>query len=151
MTTTQDTATSSESAPQVFPPGFIWGAATASYQIEGAVREDGRVPSIWDTFSHTPGRTYNGDTGDLAADHYHRYIEDVANMAELGLSAYRFSVAWPRVLRAGVANRPGLDFYSRLVDQLLAAGPRATPRTGSPSTPSWSPPCWATGCGTGPR
>jgi beta-glucosidase len=122
MTTTQDTATASESAPQLFPPGFIWGAATASYQIEGAVGEDGRVPSIWDTFSHTPGRVHNGDTGDLAADHYHRYAEDVANMAELGLTSYRFSVAWPRVMRAGVANRAGLDFYSRLVDQLLAHG-----------------------------
>jgi beta-glucosidase len=123
MTTTQDAATAKQPARQPFPPGFVWGAATASYQIEGAVQEDGRVPSIWDTFSHTPGRVHNGDTGDLAADHYHRYAEDVAHMAEMGLSAYRFSVAWPRVIAAsGSPNRAGLDFYSRLVDQLLAHG-----------------------------
>ncbi len=107
---------------RVFPQGFVWGAATASYQIEGAVREDGRGESIWDRFSHTPGRVRNGDTGDVACDHYHRYREDVALMAELGLGAYRFSVSWPRVLPSGTGavNQAGLDFYDRLVDELLA-------------------------------
>jgi beta-glucosidase len=106
-----------------FPDGFLWGAATAAYQIEGAVTEDGRGPSIWDTFSHTPGRSHAGDTGDVAADHYHRCAEDVAIMAALALSAYRFSVAWPRIMPAGsgAVNQVGLDFYSRLVDDLLAA------------------------------
>jgi beta-glucosidase len=107
-----------------FPPGFAWGAATASYQIEGAVRDDGRGESIWDRFSHTPGRVANGDTGDVACDHYHRYREDVALMAELGLDAYRFSVAWPRVIPGGTGavNKAGLDFYDRLVDELCARG-----------------------------
>ncbi|WP_448607769.1 GH1 family beta-glucosidase [Geodermatophilus sp. URMC 60] len=107
-----------------FPPGFVFGAATAAYQIEGAVTEDGRGPSIWDTFSHTPGRTFGGHTGDVAVEHYHRYREDVALMSDLGLSAYRFSVAWPRVLPegAGRVEQRGLDFYRRLVDELLAAG-----------------------------
>ena len=111
-----------------FPDGFLWGAATAAYQIEGAVAEDGRTPSIWDTFSHTPGRVTNGDTGDVADDHYHRFREDVALMAELGLTAYRFSVAWPRITpqvtaeRLGPVNEAGLAFYSALVDELLAAG-----------------------------
>jgi beta-glucosidase len=106
----------------LFPPRFHWGAATAAYQIEGAVREDGRGPSIWDTFSHTPGKTVDGDTGDVACDHYHRYRDDVALMAELGLTAYRFSIAWPRVQPGGQgpANQKGLDFYRRLVDELLA-------------------------------
>jgi beta-glucosidase len=105
-----------------FPDGFRWGAATAAYQIEGAVTEDGRGPSIWDTFSHTPGRTLGGDTGDVACDHYHRYREDVALMAQLGLHDYRFSLAWPRIFPSGsgAANPAGLDFYSRLVDELLA-------------------------------
>ena len=109
-----------------FPPGFLWGAATAAYQIEGAVDEDGRGPSIWDTFSHTPGKTAGGDTGDVAADHYHRYLQDVELMAALGLRAYRFSVAWPRVLPEGKGrlNQRGLDFYSRLVDALLRHGIR---------------------------
>ena len=84
-----------------FPPDFLWGAATAAYQIEGAVREDGRGPSIWDTFSHTSGKTKNGDTGDVADDHYHRWQEDIALMRELGLDAYRFSVAGPRIIPAG--------------------------------------------------
>jgi beta-glucosidase len=103
---------------------FLWGVATAAYQIEGAVAEDGRGPSIWDTFSHTPGRVKNGDTGDVACDHYHRYAEDVALMAGLGVGAYRFSIAWPRVQPAGrgEANPAGLAFYDRLVDTLLAAG-----------------------------
>jgi beta-glucosidase len=107
-----------------FPDGFLWGAATASYQIEGAWDEDGKGASIWDTFSHEPGRVWNDDTGDVACDHYHRFREDVAIMRELGLKAYRFSVSWPRVLPEGrgQVNRAGLDFYSRLVDALLEAG-----------------------------
>src|SRR3712207_2108228 len=107
-----------------FPDGFVWGTATASYQIEGAVREDGRGESIWDRFSHTPGKTLGGDTGDVACDHYHRWRDDLALMRELGLRAYRFSVAWPRILPAGRGrpNAAGLDFYERLVDGLLAAG-----------------------------
>ncbi|MFH9740903.1 GH1 family beta-glucosidase [Streptomyces roseolus] len=107
-----------------FPPGFLWGAATAAYQIEGAVAEDGRTPSIWDTFSHTPGKVAGGDTGDIACDHYHRYRTDVTLMSHLGLQAYRFSLAWPRVQPdgRGPANAAGLDFYSRLVDELLDAG-----------------------------
>ena len=84
-----------------FPAGFLWGAATAAYQIEGAVDEDGRGKSIWDVFSHTPGRVKNGDTGDIACDHYHRWPEDVALMADLGLNAYRFSVSWSRILPQG--------------------------------------------------
>ena len=108
----------------VFPSGFLWGASTASYQIEGAVREDGRGESIWDRFSHTPGKTANGDTGDVAADHYHRWRDDIDIMRELGLGAYRFSIAWPRILPGGwgAVNQAGLDFYDRLVDGLLAAG-----------------------------
>lgn len=106
-----------------FPDDFVWGAATAAYQIEGAAREDGRAPSIWDTFSHTPGKTLNGDTGDVACDHYRRVDEDVALMQSLGLEAYRFSISWPRVLPQGLGqrNEPGLDFYDRLVDALLRA------------------------------
>ena len=106
-----------------FPPKFIWGTATASYQIEGAWNEDGKGESIWDRFSHTPGKVTNGDTGDIACDHYHRYPEDVALMRQLGLKAYRFSVSWPRVLPSGYGrvNQPGLDFYDRLTDALLAA------------------------------
>ena len=107
-----------------FPADFVWGAATASYQIEGAWREDGKGESIWDRFSHTPGKIDHGDTGDVAADHYHRWQADIALMAELGLKAYRFSVAWPRILPRGYGQvEPrGLDFYNRLVDGLLAAG-----------------------------
>lgn len=107
-----------------FPENFLWGTATASYQIEGAVNEDGRGPSIWDTFSHTPGKTYRGDTGDIACDHYHRLEEDLDLMAELGLQAYRFSVAWPRIQPDGTgpANQKGLDFYRRLVDGLRQRG-----------------------------
>ncbi|MFB7088136.1 GH1 family beta-glucosidase [Streptomyces sp. NPDC056296] len=110
--------------PVTFPPAFLWGAATSAYQIEGAVREDGRTPSIWDTFSHTPGKTAGGETGDIAVDHYHRYRDDVALMSELGLGAYRFSISWPRVQPTGrgPAVQRGLDFYRRLVDELLAAG-----------------------------
>lgn len=109
-----------------FPQGFLWGTATAAYQIEGGHDADGRGPSIWDTFSHQPGRIHEGHTGDVAADHYHRYRDDVALMAELGTGAYRFSISWPRVLPAGVgaSNRPGIDFYDRLVDALLEKGIR---------------------------
>jgi beta-glucosidase len=107
-----------------FPPGFRWGSATAAYQIEGAVAEGGRGPSIWDTFSHTPGRVQHGDTGDVADDHYHRYADDVAIMRELHLGAYRFSVSWPRVQPAGTGplNPAGIDFYDRLLDELHGAG-----------------------------
>lgn len=106
-----------------FPEHFTWGAATAAYQIEGAWDEDGKGPSIWDVFCRVPGAIQDGDTGDVACDHYHRWREDVALMRELGLRAYRFSVSWPRVLPEGKGkvNRPGLDFYDRLVDALLAA------------------------------
>jgi beta-glucosidase len=112
-----------------FPHDFAWGAATAAYQIEGATREDGRGESIWDRFSHTPGNVANGDTGDQACDHYHRWPEDLDLMAELGLRAYRFSVAWPRVQPdgRGPANRKGLDFYRRLIDGLLERGIRPLP------------------------
>ncbi|MBT2506773.1 beta-glucosidase [Streptomyces sp. ISL-98] len=110
--------------PESFPPGFLWGAATAAYQIEGAAQEDGRTPSIWDTFSHTPGKVLGGDTGDVAVDHYHRMRDDVRMMADLGLTAYRFSVSWPRVQPTGrgPAVQRGLDFYRALTDELLAAG-----------------------------
>ncbi|WP_327294798.1 MULTISPECIES: GH1 family beta-glucosidase [unclassified Streptomyces] len=110
--------------PVAFPPAFLWGAATSAYQIEGAVREGGRTPSIWDTFSHTPGKIADGSHGDIAVDHYHRYREDVALLAELGMTAYRFSVSWSRVQPTGrgPAVQVGLDFYRRLVDELLAHG-----------------------------
>src|SRR5690349_4349737 len=122
------TVTSTSAQPAragiTFPDGFIWGAATASYQIEGAVREDGRGPSIWDTFSRTPGRVHAGHTGDIACDHYHRYAEDVALMADLGLASYRFSIAWPRIRPDGTGpvNPKGLDFYDRLTDELIGKG-----------------------------
>jgi beta-glucosidase len=107
-----------------FPAHFLWGAATASYQIEGAVREDGRGASIWDDFAATPGKTYQGQSGEMAADHYHRVEEDTNLMVQLGLGAYRFSIAWPRILPEGrgTINPAGLDFYDRLVDTLLAKG-----------------------------
>jgi beta-glucosidase len=107
-----------------FPEGFVWGAATAAYQIEGGARDGGRGPSIWDTFSRTPGKVFAGHTGDVACDHYHRYADDVALMAELGLRAYRFSVSWPRIRPDGTgpANPAGLDFYDRLVDELRGRG-----------------------------
>ncbi|MFC4560231.1 GH1 family beta-glucosidase [Nocardiopsis mangrovi] len=106
------------------PAGFLFGTATASYQIEGAATEGGRTPSIWDTYAHTPGNVLRGETGDIACDHYHRYPEDVALMKELGVGAYRFSTAWPRIQPGGrgPANAEGLAFYDRLVDELLAAG-----------------------------
>jgi beta-glucosidase len=116
--------------PQAFPNGFLWGVATASYQVEGAVHADGRGESIWDRFSHRPGKVHNGDTGDVACDHYYRYAEDFRLMAELGVKAYRFSFAWPRILPAGkgAINQSGLDFYDRLIDAMLKAGltPSAT-------------------------
>ena len=107
-----------------FPNGFLWGAATSAYQIEGAPYADGAGPSIWDHFAHTPGRTANDETGDVACDHYNRWNDDVAVMRELGLSAYRFSIAWKRVLPDGTGpvNAAGLGFYDRLVDELVAAG-----------------------------
>ena len=106
-----------------FPDDFTWGAATSSYQIEGAWNEDGKGESIWDRYTHTPGHVIDGSTGDVACDHYHRWPQDVAMMKALGLQAYRFSIAWPRILPdgRGRVNPAGLDFYSRLVDGLLEA------------------------------
>ena len=156
-------------ASAIAPSGFTWGVSTSSYQIEGAADEDGRGLSIWDTYSRLPGKIANGDTGDVACDHYHRYREDVALMQELGVEAYRFSVAWPRILPEGrgATNEAGLAFYDRLIDALIAAGiepwlclyhwdlPQAlqddggwTNRdcaNGSPITPAWSRAAMATG------
>lgn len=116
-------STPASALPQL-PPGFRFGTSTASYQIEGAVAEDGRGPSIWDTFTHTEGRVVDGSTGDVACDHYHRFAEDVALMKDLGVGGYRFSIAWPRIqpTGSGAVNQAGLDFYDRLIDELLAAG-----------------------------
>ena len=107
-----------------FPPGFIWGAATAAYQVEGAWNEDQKGESIWDRFSHTPGKIENGDTGDVACDHYHRWQEDIDLMTAIGLQAYRFSISWPRIFPEGrgLPNQAGIDFYSKLVDSLLENG-----------------------------
>jgi beta-glucosidase/6-phospho-beta-glucosidase/beta-galactosidase len=104
-----------------FPKDFLWGAATAAYQIEGAWNEDNKGPSIWDVFSHLSGKTFKGQTGDVAADHYHRWKADVDLMKTLGLHMYRFSISWPRILPKGkgAINQAGIDFYSRLVDYLL--------------------------------
>jgi beta-glucosidase len=117
---------SSLQAPGVqgFPSDFIWGAATAAYQIEGASREEGKGPSVWDMMCRKPGAIFRNHTGDNACDHYHRYLEDVAMMRQMGLQAYRFSVSWPRVLPQGTGkiNEAGLAFYDRLVDALLEAG-----------------------------
>lgn len=121
----ENTESAQQSASQnnarKFPQGFLWGSATASYQVEGAVKEDGRGATIWDTFSHTPGKTVDGATGDIADDHYHRYKEDVQLMKSLGVKSYRFSIAWSRVFPdgAGQPNPKGLDFYNKLVDELL--------------------------------
>lgn len=122
MTTTEQSHNRAELLQ--FPSNFVWGSATAAYQIEGAIAEDGRKPSIWDTFSRTPGKVMNGDTGEIACDHYHRYPADVALMKQLNLGAYRFSIAWPRVIPEGrgAVNQKGLDFYDRLTDELLQAG-----------------------------
>ena len=111
-----------------FPEGFIWGASTAAYQIEGAPDADGKGPSVWDTFSHTPGKVRGGDTGDIACDSYHRYRDDVALMASLGLKSYRFSISWPRVQPGGrgAANQRGLDYYRALLDELASHGIAAT-------------------------
>ncbi|HVA30243.1 MAG TPA: GH1 family beta-glucosidase [Gaiellaceae bacterium] len=115
--------------PVEFPPGFIWGAATSAYQIEGAADEDGRGRSIWDSFCEQPGAVLNGDTGAVACDFYHRYHQDIALMQKLGLDGFRFSIAWPRILPEGRGrvNQAGLDFYDRLVDNLLAADLRPFP------------------------
>src|SRR3712207_2200842 len=109
--------TDHDQAAHPFPADFVWGAATASYQIEGAAHEDGRGESIWDRFSYTPGKTANGDTGDVACDHYHRWQDDIQLMRTLGLHAYRFSIAWPRIVPEGrgQVNEAGLAFYDRLV------------------------------------
>ncbi len=109
---------------RTFPPGFLWGSATSAYQIEGAWNLDGKGESIWDRFVHTPGHVKNGDSGDVACDHYHYWQSDIQLMKEIGLKAYRFSIAWPRVLPTGRGqlNRAGLDFYDRLIDGLLEAG-----------------------------
>jgi len=106
-----------------FPQQFLWGAATSSFQIEGATHEDGRGESIWDHFARRPGAIQDGSNGDVACDHYHRFREDIELMKALGLKAYRFSIAWPRILPAGRGrvNQAGLDFYRRLVDGLLEA------------------------------
>jgi len=107
-----------------FPDGFLWGAATAAYQIEGAPDEDGKGPSIWDTFSHTPGKVFHGETGDVACDSYHRYPEDIAMLQRLGVGAYRFSLSWPRIQPdgRGAVNPKGIDYYNRLIDGLLEKG-----------------------------
>ncbi|HEU4880365.1 MAG TPA: family 1 glycosylhydrolase, partial [Gemmatimonadaceae bacterium] len=106
-----------------FPHDFLWGAATAAYQIEGSPLADGAGPSIWHRFAHTPGMTTNGDTGDIACDHYYRYASDIELMRELGLQAYRLSISWSRIFPdgRGKINNAGLDFYSRLIDKLLTA------------------------------
>jgi beta-glucosidase len=111
-------------SPRLFPPGFLWGTATASYQVEGAVKEDGRGKTIWDTFSHTPGKVHNGDTGDISVDYFHRYKEDIQLMRDLGVKTFRFSIAWSRIFPTGTgpANPQGLDFYNKMVDALLEAG-----------------------------
>ncbi|GAA0409805.1 beta-glucosidase [Acrocarpospora corrugata] len=122
--TTQKTDTQVETPALVFPTGFVWGAATSAYQIEGAVTTDGRGRSIWDTFVAQPGHVVNGEHADVAIDHYNRYRDDVRLMADLGLSAYRFSLSWPRIqpLGSGEINQKGLDFYKNLVDELLSYG-----------------------------
>ncbi|MGA2572544.1 MAG: GH1 family beta-glucosidase [Terracidiphilus sp.] len=107
-----------------FPKDFVWGCATAAYQVEGAAKEDGRKPSVWDVFSHTPGKTHNGDTGDVADDSYHRYKEDIGLLKNLGVSAYRFSISWPRIFPDGTGqpNPLGMDHYQRVIDELLKNG-----------------------------
>ena len=117
-------AVAGKAADRQFPAGFLWGTATASYQVEGAVHEGGRGPSIWDTFSHTTSKTDNGDTGDVADDFYHRYKGDIQLMKDLGVKAFRFSVSWTRIFPSGTGapNPQGIDFYHRLADALLEAG-----------------------------
>jgi beta-glucosidase len=118
MSTTSTSSSPASQAARRFPEGFHWGTATAAYQIEGALGEDGRGASIWDGFAHTPGKIADGSNADVAVDHYHRYPEDVQLMKALGATAYRFSIAWPRIFPEGTGapNPKGLDFYSRLVD-----------------------------------
>ena len=127
-----------------FPAGFVWGAATSSYQVEGAADADGKSESIWDRFAHTPGRIADGSTGDVACDQYHRYPEDVALLRELGFGAYRFSLSWPRIIpdAGGAVNRAGLDYYDRLVDELLRNG--ITPY---PTLYHWDLPQWVQDAG----
>ena len=129
-TSTPEQPTPEPTGTLSFPAGFVWGAATSAYQIEGAARDDGRGVSIWDTFSHRPGSIVDGSTGDVACDHYHRWPADIDLMKSLGIGSYRFSVAWPRILPdgRGTVNQKGLDFYKRLVDGLHARGiaPMAT-------------------------
>jgi beta-glucosidase len=128
LATTSGTAQMHSSAPmksdRSFPHGFVWGSATASYQVEGAVHEDGRGTTIWDTFSHIPGKVHNGDTGDVADDYYHRYKEDIQLMKNLGLKGCRFSIAWSRIFPTGTGapNQKGVDFYKRMVDELHSNG-----------------------------
>ena len=119
-----DNANRTEPGKRHFPEGFVWGAATASYQIEGAWDEDGRGETIWDRYCSIPGNILDGDDGKTACDHYHRYKEDVALMKQMGIKAYRFSIAWSRILPKGYGeiNQKGLDFYGRLIDALLDAG-----------------------------
>ena len=107
-----------------FPPDFLWGAASAAYQVEGAWNVDGKGPSVWDSFTKIPGKTFQGSNGDVAVDHYHRFAEDVALMAQMGMTAYRFSVSWPRIYPRGrgEVNEAGLAFYERLIDELIAHG-----------------------------
>jgi len=120
----ESTAIRDAQAPASFPSGFVWGTATSAYQVEGAMSEDGKGRSIWDTFCHQPGTIEDGSNGDVANDHYHRYRDDVGLIKDLGAKAYRFSIAWPRVFPDGdgTPNPRGLDFYDRLVDELLANG-----------------------------
>ena len=125
---------------------FIFGVATASYQIEGAAYEDGRTPSIWDTFSHTPGLVVNGDNGDVACDHYHRYKEDVQLIADLGVDYYRFSVAWPRIFpRPGEYNPAGMEFYKNLLRELKSKNIKT-----AVTLYHWDLPQWAQDRGAGP-
>ena len=122
-----------------FPTGFSWGTATASYQVEGAWDEDGKGESVWDRFSHTEGKINTGDTGDVACDQYHRYPEDAAIMKQLGMRGYRFSIAWPRIFpdASGKVNQAGVDYYSRLVDELLANGIMPFPTLYHWDLPGW--------------
>jgi len=129
MSKRSGSATAPPITPFDFPKDFLWGAATASHQIEGAWKEDGKGESIWDRFSHTPGKVKGGDTGDVACDSYHRFKEDIGLVKRLGLKSYRFSIAWPRIQPQGegAPNQKGLDYYKALVDALLAAGIRPLP------------------------
>src|SRR5262245_12185283 len=125
LTASKEVGETEEPMPDTdFPEGFRWGTATSAYQIEGAVHADGRGPCIWDTFAKEPGKIRKGANADIADDHYHLYKEDVALMRALGTSTYRFSIAWPRVFPegSGTPNPKGLDFYDRLIDELLANG-----------------------------